>query len=125
MPMSDASSSRRVHFDPTINLGHILTAVAFLVSTTVAWAWMDARVTVAERDVKNLKDADREIITEHRQAISTAEVRLMSRINEERARLDQTQVRIADDIREIKQLMRDGFKDLDAKLDRKVDKPGR
>jgi hypothetical protein len=58
-------------------------------------------------------------------AISKVETTLMTRINDERARLDQTQVRTADDVREIKQIMRDGFRDLDSKLERKADKPGR
>lgn len=118
-------SERRIHFDPTINLGHLVSAGVFLVTASGAWFAMDARVSTTERDVKSLQLKDAEQARDHKEAVVNAETRLMTRINDERARLDQTQVRIADDIREIKTLMRDGFKDLDQKLDRKADKPGR
>lgn len=117
--------SGRISFDPTINLGHIVSAGVFLITASGAWFAMDARVSTAERDVKSLQLKDVEQVRDHKEAVVSVENRLMSRINEERARLDQTQVRIADDIREIKTVIRDGFRDLDAKLDRKQDKPGR
>ena len=107
-------AERRIHFDPTINLGHLISAGVFLVTAGIGWATMNARVEALERE-----DARQE------KSVVSAETRLTTRINEERARLDQTSVRIADDIREIKTLMRDGFRDLDQKLDRKMDKPGR
>lgn len=117
--------SGRITFDPTINLGHLVSAGVFLVTASGAWFAMDARVSTTERDVKSLQIKDAEQIRDHKEAVGSIENRFMARINEERARLDQTSVRIADDIREIKTLMRDGFKDLDQKLDRKADKPGR
>lgn len=117
--------SGRISFDPTINLGHIVSAGVFLITASGAWFAMDARVSTAERDVKSLHLKDVEQVRDHKEAVVSVENRLMSRINEERARLDQTQVRVADDIREIKTVIRDGFRDLDAKLDRKQDKPGR
>lgn len=104
---------RGVHFDPTINLGHLMTATVFLASTIAAWISLNARVEQTARDVDRVEKAS-----------VSVENRMMVRINEERARLDQTQVRIADDIREIKGIVRDGFHDLDNKLDRKADKPG-
>lgn len=118
--MADVQTGRpgRVHFDPTINLGHVLTALTFLVTATAGYVALDYRVSALERgyhDERALRrDSDIGI-----------ETRLMQKINEERARIDQTQVRTADDIREIKTIMRDGFRDLDQKLDRKSDKPGR
>lgn len=111
-------TERKIHFDPTINLGHILTAGTFLVVAAAGYATMDARVSSLEREQKTQK-------TEQRETVVNAETRLLARITEQRAAMDQTQVRVADDIREIKTLMRDGFRDLDAKLDRKADKPGR
>lgn len=125
--MADTSTPTRrsFNFDPTINLGHILTASAFLVSTVFAYASLDARVTVVERDGKRGEERDAELSRAHRDLVVNAETRLLTKINDERARLDQTQVRTADDIREIKTIVRDGFRDLDAKLDRKTDKPGR
>lgn len=103
-----------VHFDPTINLGHILTATVFLVTATAGYVTLNARVSTLEAARIEAKDATVAI-----------ETRLLTRITEQRAAMDQTQVRTADDIREMKQIIRDGFRDLDAKLDRKMDKPGR
>lgn len=41
-------AQKRVRFDGTINLGHILTALTFIGAATVAWNTMDKRVTVLE-----------------------------------------------------------------------------
>jgi hypothetical protein len=98
---------RKFNFDPTINLGHILTAGTFLVVGVAGYVTLDGRVGYLEK-------ADIGI-----------ETRLMREITTQRAHMDQTQVRVADDIREIKTLMRDGFRDLDAKLDKKADRPVR
>lgn len=115
--MSDVTNGkgRGVHFDPTINLGHILTAASFLIAAAGAYYTLDARVSILERSHLATK-------LDQKEAVVSAENRLMTRINDERARLDQTQVRTADDIREIKQIVRDGFRDLDQKLQQKVDK---
>lgn len=115
--MSDMGPSR-IRFVPEINLGHLVSAGVFLFTAGAAYVSLDSRVNTLERDARIEK-------TEHREAVVNVETRMMSRINDERARLDQTQVRTADDIREIKAIIRDGFHDLDTKLDRKVDKPGR
>lgn len=40
---------RKVSFDPTINLGHVLTFVGFLVAGFGAWSNVDKRVTVIEQ----------------------------------------------------------------------------
>ncbi len=103
--MSEAA--KRLTFDPTINLGHVLTAGTFLVVGVAGYVTLDNRVGYLEK-------ADIGI-----------ETRLMREITTQRAHMDQTQVRVADDIREIKTLMRDGFRDLDAKLDKKADRPVR
>lgn len=113
-----ASGNGRIRFIPEINLGHIATASVFLFTAGAAYVSLDSRVNSLERDARVEK-------AEHKEYVVGVETRMMARINEERARLDQTQVRTADDIREIKAIIRDGFHDLDAKLDRKVDKPGR
>lgn len=109
---------RGVHFDPTVNLGHIITATVFLASTIAAWVSLNGRVEQTARDLARIE-------IQAQTTTVRVENQLMSRINDERARLDQTQVRTADDVREIKTLMRDGFRDLDLKLERKADKPGR
>lgn len=37
-----------VKFDPTVNLGHILTFVGFMIAIFTAWTTLDKRVTVIE-----------------------------------------------------------------------------
>lgn len=105
----------RVFFDPTINLGHVLTALTFLITATAGYVALDYRVGALERSQQEEK-------TSRRDSDVGIETRVMTRINDERTRHDQTQVRVADDIREIKTIMRDGFRDLDQKLERKADK---
>lgn len=109
---------RGIHFDPTINLGHIAQIAMLVFVTAGAYFTLDSRVARLETEQRAIK-------VDHKEAVVGAETRLLTRITEQRAHMDQTQVRTADDVREIKALMRDGFRDLDAKLDRKMDKPGR
>ena len=109
---------RRVKFDPTINLGHVLTAGMFLVSTIAAWVTLDARVSQTARDLVRVEGEA------NRVAVRVENV-LTEKITAVQANMNQTQIRTAEDVREIKLLMRDGFRDLDAKLERKVDKPSR
>ena len=91
--------AKKLTFDPTINLGHILTAISFLVVGTAGYVALDGRVT-------NLERADVVI-----------ESRLLREIAAQRVHMDQVQMRTADDIREIKSIVRDGFRDLDGKLE--------
>lgn len=109
---------RKFNFDPTINLGHIITAGSMLIVGTAGFVNLDSRVVALER-------GQQEERTQRRDMDIGIEGRMLTRITEQRAHMDQTQVRVADDIREIKQLMRDGFRDLDQKLDKKADRPGR
>jgi hypothetical protein len=88
--------SSSVQFDMTINLGHVLTAATFLASAVIGFTSMDARITKTTR--------------------------ILSRIGDERAMSQQLQSRVVEDIREMKIIVRDGFKNLDVKLDGKVDK---
>lgn len=50
---------QRVRFDATINLGHILTFVGFLVAGFGAWTTMDKRVMVLEEGRKVQEQVDR------------------------------------------------------------------
>ncbi len=43
-----SDTSRKIKFDPTINLGHILTFLGFIFSIFVGWTVLDKRVTVLE-----------------------------------------------------------------------------
>lgn len=44
--------SKKPRFDPTINLGHILTFVGFLVAGFGAWATLDSRIVSLEENRK-------------------------------------------------------------------------
>jgi hypothetical protein len=60
---SDASSSRAgVRFDPTINLGHIITFIGFILSLVVTWSTLDKRVVVLEesRKAQELRDSSQD-----------------------------------------------------------------
>ncbi len=116
--MNEQSARRGIHFDPSFNLGQVVQIVTLILVAASAYFSLDNRVSVVERDQRSAK-------ADHKEMVVNAETRLLQEINRERARLDQTQVRTSDDIREIKVIVRDGFRDLDAKMERKVDKPGR
>jgi len=47
-----AEQQKRVTFDPTINLGHILTFVGFILGIVVSWATLDKRLTIVEEGRK-------------------------------------------------------------------------
>ena len=111
--MSDAPNGKtsRIHLDGSINFGHIVSVILTLTAIVAGWVTLDARVATLERDYRTQK-------VDIQAATVAAEVRLQGRITE-------IQARTADDIREIKTMMREGFRDLDVKLDRKMDKPVR
>jgi uncharacterized membrane protein (DUF106 family) len=47
--MDDVSEHRkRLHFDPTINAGHLLTFLGMLAALLIGWSTMDKRVVVLE-----------------------------------------------------------------------------
>lgn len=48
-----------IQFDPTINLGHILTFVGFLVAIFTAWTTLDKRVVALEEAQKTQHQIDR------------------------------------------------------------------
>ena len=43
-----SDDDRRIKFDRTINLGHVLTAISMIVAVMVSWSLMDKRVMVLE-----------------------------------------------------------------------------
>ena len=108
----------RFVFDPTVNLGHVLTAASFLIVGTAGYVALDGRVG-------NLERAHREEQAIRLTSDQQIEARLMREVTTQRAHMDQIQVRTADAIREIKSIVREGFRDLDGKLERKSDKPGK
>jgi len=52
-----------VRFDPTINLGHVLTFIGFLLTALLTWSSMDKRVTVLEeaRKVQEARDIHQDV----------------------------------------------------------------
>jgi hypothetical protein len=117
--MSDQQAGRfRVNWDPTIKLGDAMSSVALLFGAGVVYATLDLRLAQNTKDIARLE-------ADFKTGDSRIELELGRRIVDVRQHVDATQVRTAEDIREIKNLMRDGFRDLDARLERKTDKPGR
>lgn len=56
-PTGGETRRRKVSFDPTINLGHLLTAAAMLLSGFAAFSTLDRRVTVVEVELRASKEA--------------------------------------------------------------------
>lgn len=113
MSEPNGNGRRGINFDPTINLGHIATGFVFLASTMAAWITLNSRVEQQGKDIIRVENASLSV-----------ENRLMTRINEEKAARDQDRANMAYELRDLKEIVRGGFRDLDAKLDRKADKPG-
>lgn len=55
-----ARTRRRVSFDPTVNLGHVLTFVGFLLTGFSAYSALDKRVTVVESQTAVVVERTRE-----------------------------------------------------------------
>lgn len=64
-PPATPDPDNRVRFDKTINLGHILTMISFLLLTLTQWNMMDKRVVVLEefRGTQRDKDTAQDTIT--------------------------------------------------------------
>lgn len=54
-----AEPHKKVTFDPTINLGHILTFLGFVVGIGVSWSTLDKRLTIMEESRKTQEQIDR------------------------------------------------------------------
>jgi Tfp pilus assembly protein PilO len=59
MPDTTEQPRKRLQFDPTINAGHLLTAVVMLVAGFGAWSTLDKRVVVLEEQRKTQEQIDR------------------------------------------------------------------
>lgn len=109
----------RPRFDPTINLGHLLSATVTLLAIGGAWATFKSDVaSLAKADERHEKQIETKA---DRETVSRAELELSRRIVETQQNLTTTTVSINEGFREVKGLLRD----LDQKLDRKADKAGR
>lgn len=112
-------SETRVRFDWTINLGHVLTATMFLVSTMAAWFSLNSRVDMAAQAIVRLERVIDTKVDKDVQA--KGELELSRRIVESQSNQNTALIRIDEGFKELKSALRD----IDQKLDRKMDKPGR
>jgi hypothetical protein len=57
-------TDNKIHFDKTINLGHLLTIISFLLITITQWNLMDKRIVVLEefRTVQRERDTAQDAI---------------------------------------------------------------
>lgn len=53
-----ADEQRKIHFDPTINLGHLLTFAGFLLTIGIGWANLDKRVLAVEANSRTQEIRD-------------------------------------------------------------------
>mgnify|MGYP001170100149 CR=1 FL=1 len=67
------TKSRRPVFDPTINLGHILTFIGFMVMIFTTWTTLDKRVVILEEARKSQEAMDK--IQDQRADQSRAEIK--------------------------------------------------
>lgn len=56
---SPLGKTKKVHFDPTINLGHILTVITLVLAGLGAWTVLDKRVVVLEESRRSQEMLDR------------------------------------------------------------------
>lgn len=60
MPAETSSKANQgITFDKTINLGHVLTFLGFLMTGMIAWSTLDKRVVVLEEGRKAQTEIDR------------------------------------------------------------------
>lgn len=59
---------KRITFDPTINLGHILTFLSLVIAGALAWAALNTRLAVLEdaRIVQSARDATQDMLIKER-----------------------------------------------------------
>jgi hypothetical protein len=87
-----AEKAKQMRFDWTVNLGHVLTFIGFMVSGVMAYAAIDKRVVVLEQQA--IWSAARDAAIERDNATSRAEMRetlrdvavSLERLNEKLAR---------------------------------------
>jgi len=95
--MADQTNRKRLTFDPTINAGHILTFLGFILSMMVGWSVLDKRVVVLEEARKTQAQLD-----QHQDAIQRA-----------------SQDSMRETLLEIKQ----GIREINARFERKENRP--
>lgn len=87
----DEPQNKKMRFDPTINLGHVLTFLGFLLTIFIGWQNLDKRVVVLEetRNAQTMRDKHQDAtiatqsgqIRESLQEIKAAIIRLDNKID--------------------------------------------
>ena len=95
--MAEPTERRRLTFDPTINAGHIISLLAFLITLVVGWSTLDKRVVVLEEARKTQAQVD-----QHQDAMQRSNV---------------------DSVRESLQEIKQGVRELNARFERKENRP--
>lgn len=56
---------QRFVFDPTVNLGHVITFIGFVLTILVSWSTLDKRLALLEaaRADQVLRDANQDVVT--------------------------------------------------------------
>lgn len=80
--------TKREWFDPTVNLGHVLTFIGFIAAGGAAWATLDKRLTIMEET----RGFQRQVDTAQDQRALDSYVT----VKETLSRIDRTNERIAD-----------------------------
>ena len=57
--MTDPQLKPGIRFDPTINLGHVLTFLGFLIAIFAAWVNLDKRVVILEENKRTQHQIDK------------------------------------------------------------------
>ena len=77
----DGATRKRVHWDPTINLGHVLTAAAMLTAGFGAWNALDKRLTTLEaaRSLSEVHQRERDAAQDQRIRETVEDIRQTTR----------------------------------------------
>lgn len=72
-PQQSTNETNRIRFDNTINLGHVLTFLGFLITIMVSWTTLDKRVVILEENRKAQAVLDQ--VQDHRASEKFGEIR--------------------------------------------------
>ena len=67
--MADTNDRKKLTFDPTVNAGHVLTFIGFIIAGFVGWSTLDKRVVSLEEARKAQVQTDQHQDTLHRASI--------------------------------------------------------
>lgn len=116
--MTENHPAKRIHFDGTINLGHVLTASASLIMIVAGYVTLNTAQQEQGRSIVRLETALATAMP--RAEVVRIEAMLTGEISKQQAAYNQLNIRTAEDMREVRALLAR----IDDKLDRKADKPG-